>query len=370
MTKLTSFRMIALVVCFVALIAAHYRPNTEILMYETASRFIDSLSGRGQSMAVLEFSDKSRTEWHFFPDKFFTKEYGYPRKGISYKHMEPGQRKLADALLSAGLSRVGFAKVTAVQTLEEILRVLDNDTTGMRDIEKYYFSIFGKPSLKGTWGFRVEGHHLSLNFTIKKGRLIASSPTFLGANPHKVPAGPNKGMRVLAKEEDIARTLVKSLSKKQLKRALVAGVAYPDILTKADSRARLDGEPTGLPASEMTEKQFENLMALIYEYARVLSPDIAQDRINSADKTPRDRLFFAWAGSVQPGLGDYYRVQSPKFLIEYDNTQNKNNHSHCVWRDFSGDFGRDLLAQHYRQNHLQNLAHNDSVFSVEIPNNF
>ena len=102
----------------------------------------------------------------------------------------------------------------------------------------------------------------------------------------------------------------------------------------------------GLNASP--SKQFENLMALIYEYAKVLSPDIAQGRINSADKTPRDRLFFAWAGSVQPGLGDYYRVQSPKFLIEYDNTQNKNNHSHCVWRDFSGDFGRDLLAQHYR----------------------
>jgi hypothetical protein len=325
-------------------------------LYETASRFVNSLSTEQQAAAVFKFGDKTRKVWHFFPDSAFAREYGYPRKGVNYKRMAPEQRRLADALLAAGLSQAGFAKVMAVQTLEEILRVLEKDTTGNRDIDKYYFSIFGEPALDGTWGFRVEGHHLSLNFTFRDGELVSSSPTFLGANPHRVLAGRYRGMRALGKEEDLARSLVQSLDAKQLGQALVAEVAYPDVLTKADSRAAMEGQPTGLPASRMTAQQVDKLMALVAEYARNLPRDVAEHRIHKARQTPPGQLFFAWAGSVQPGAGDYYRVQGPSFLIEYDNTQNNNNHSHSVWRDFAGDFGRDVLARHYRRHHQLQVA--------------
>jgi len=358
MTKPVRFRLCGLLFCAVALLAAHHRSQTETVMYETAERFVNSLSTTAKTNTVLDFKDKTRTEWHFFPDSSFAKEYGYSRTGINYKRMAPEQRRLADALLAAGLSQSGFAKVMSVMSLEEILRVIEKDTTGNRDIEKYYFTVFGQPSAHGTWGFRVEGHHISLNFTLHEGRLIASSPTFLGANPHRVLSGPYQGLRALGKEEDLARTLVTSLDSNQISQALVAEVAYPDILTKADSRAKMDGQPTGLPASKMNTKQLKILMDLIHEYTSNLSVDLAMGRTKVVQKTPLDQLFFAWAGSVDPGFGDYYRVQGPSFLIEYDNTQNENNHSHSVWRDFHGDFGRDVLAQHYEQDHLFQVADN------------
>lgn len=356
MTKPTTFRLCALAVCALALVAAHHRTRTETVLYETATRFVNSLTDEQRAKVVFEFSHQTRTVWHFFPDSAFAREYGYARKGVNYKGMAPEQRRLADALLAAGLSQAGFAKVMAVQTLEEILRVLEKDTTGNRDIDKYYYSVFGKPSLEGTWGFRVEGHHISLNFTFKEGRLVSASPTFLGANPHRVMAGRYQGMRALAKEEDRARALVRSLDAKQLGKAMVAEAAYPDVLTKADSRARLEGQPSGLPVADMTAAQVDRLMALIGEYANNLPDEVAERRMQKARKTPPDKLFFAWAGSVKPGAGDYYRVQAPSFLIEYDNTQNNNNHSHSVWRDFDGDFGRDVLAWHYRLHHTLQIA--------------
>lgn len=356
MTKPMTLRLCALTVCALALLAAHHRTRTEKVLYETASRFVNSLSSEQRAEAVFKFAHATRTVWHFFPDNAFAREYGYARKGVSYKAMAPEQRRLADALLAAGLSQAGFAKVMAVQTLEEILRLLEKDTTGNRDIDKYYYSIFGTPSLEGTWGFRVEGHHVSLNFTFKEGRLISASPTFLGANPHRVLAGQYQGMRVLAEEEDLARALVRSLDARQLGKAVVAEVAYPDVLTKADSRARLEGQPSGLPASDMTAAQLDRLMVLIREYANNLPGEVAERRMQKARRTAPDQLFFAWAGSVQPGAGEYYRVQAPSFLIEYDNTQNNNNHSHSVWRDFDGDFGRDLLAWHYQLHHPLQLV--------------
>ena len=202
----------------------------------------------------------------------------------------------------------------------------------------------------------MEGHHISLNFTFKEGRLISASPTFLGANPHRVMAGRYQVMRALAKEEDMARALVRSLDAKQLGKAVVAEAAYPDVLTKADSRTKLEGQSSWLPASDMTAAQVDRLMALIGEYVNNLPAEVAERRMQKAPKTSPDQLFIAWAGWVKPGAGGYYRVQAPSFLIEYDNTQNNNNHSHFVWRDFDGDFGRDVLAWHYRLHHMVQIA--------------
>ena len=347
---------------------AYFRPGPEGLMVETANRFLDSL-GKGQLDETLyDFGSPERLQWHYFPERGFHKEYGHERRGVTFKTMDPKQRHLAYALLGAGLSRSGFAKATTVMSLEEIVRVFEADSTGHRDPDNYHFVVFGRPSLASTWGWRVEGHHLSLHFTMKQGRLVSSSPTFFGANPHEVPQGEHKGLRALAREEDLARAFLKSLDSDQLKLALFAEIAPEDILTLATVRARLEGKPEGIPASRLTEKQFRALLELVDEYASNMPPEVSAERMKAVREAPRAQLFFGWAGQIERPApkpvtigvpttgnraekGNYYRLQGPTFLIEYDNTQNQSNHSHSVWRDLRGDFGLDTLALHYRRDH-------------------
>ena len=160
--------------------------------------------------------------------------------------------------------------------------------------------------------------------------------------------GPRAGLRALSAEEDLARGLLKSLDSSQQKQALIADTAPRDILTRADTRAKIEGAPQGLAASKMTAKQRETLMALVDEYANNMPAQIAGARRKAVRDAPLDKVFFAWAGGIEQGAGDYYRVQGPTFLVEYDNTQNENNHSHSVWRDYENDFGFDVLAAHYQ----------------------
>ena len=348
----TKIRIAGVLLCAAALTAAHHVTKTESAMTEMAGRFLSSLSGEQKTVAQYDFDAKQRTLWHFVPDKNFKDTHGFARPGLNYKGMNAEQQRLAEALLSTGLSNAGFLKAMTVMSLEEVLRIKENDTAGRRDPDKYYFSIYGSPAAQGTWGWRAEGHHLSLHYTFRDGRLIAATPTFFGANPHKVLDGPRQGLRTLAGEEDLARSLVKSLEPKQRKKALVAAKAPRDILTSADTRAKLEDQPPGLAAAEMNADQFKMLLALVDEYADNMPEKVAAQRRKAMRDTPRDKVFFAWAGGIERGLGDYYRVQTPTFLVEYDNTQNENNHSHSVWRDYEGDFGRDVLAMHY-----QHFAH-------------
>lgn len=378
MRKSIRFHVIALFLCGVAMAVAYHQPRPETMMIETAKTFLDSLTQEQKAGTVFEFSNPERMKWHYFPERGFRQEYGHDRHGITFKKMDPRQRHLAYALLSASLSQMGFVKAIGVMGLEEVVRVFENDTTGHRDAENYHFSIFGLPSLSGTWGWRVEGHHLALNFSMKNGTLVSSSPTFFGANPHEVPQGPQKGMRVLSKEEDLARALLRSMDSKQRRQAIFLDIAPDDIVTLATVRAKLEGQPQGLPASRMTAKQVDMLMDLLEVYAGSMPPPIAATRMKTAKDTPREKLFFAWAGDIErlppkelvigkpttgnrAEKGNYYRVQGPSFLVEYDNTQNQSNHSHSVWRDFSGDFGLDLLAFHRRTFHASQYAQNRPI---------
>ncbi len=340
-----------------------HRP--EALMEMTANRFIDSLTAAQRDGSVFPMNSPERLKWHYFPENGFQKEYGHERRGIMFKQMDPKQRHLAYALMASGLSQVGFIKASTIMSVEEIVRVIEADTTGHRDAERFHFTIFGDPAATGVWAWRVEGHHVVLNFTIREGKVISSSPTFFGANPHEVPMGPHKGMRVLDREEDLARDLVNSLDPAQRKEAIFDQAAPEDIVTMAVLRAKLDGSPKGIPASRLTDRQREMLMTLIAEYADNLAPPLADKRMKQARGAPAAKLFFAWAGKTsrpvlrpivigRPTVGNrdeqglYYRVQSPEFLIEYDNTQAFSNHSHSVWRDWKGDFGLDVLAMHHR----------------------
>lgn len=330
-------RMGLIAVGGVLLTSAYFRTDSVTLLSEAAGNFLNALTPEQRARAVFRFDDDERQNWHFVPRE---------RKGLPLRDMTATQKHLAAALLSAGFSQQGYIKAVTIMSLEEVLRVLENDSGERRNPEKYYFSIFGTPAPKGTWGYRVEGHHLSHNYTVVNGR-VASAPSFFGANPAEVRDGPRKGLRALAAEEDSGRAVLVSLDPAQKKAAVVEQKAYADILTAASRKAALNGQPSGLSAAKMTPQQFEKLSAVVEEYARNVPGTLAASREELVRKAGRN-LWFAWAGEEERGRPHYYRVQGPDFLIEYDNTQNNANHIHSVWREFKGDFGLDLLAEHYK----------------------
>jgi Protein of unknown function (DUF3500) len=333
-------RLLATLIGAVLLTSAYHRFDAPSTMAETANRWLASLTPEQRAKAVFTFEDDERQNWHFIPIE---------RKGLALREMTPAQKHLASALLSAGLSQQGYIKAETVMSLEDVLRVIEKGSGPERDPEKYYFSIFGEPAATGTWGYRVEGHHLSQNYAVVNGR-VAGSPSFFGANPAEVREGPRKGLRALAAEEDLGREVIQALDPDQRKIAVVSAEAYKDILTMSDRKAALKGQPSGLPASKMNPKQFALLMALLEDYARNMPEQIAESREEQIKKAGKD-IYFAWAGGAEKGQPHYYRIQTPAFLIEYDDTQNNANHIHSVWRDFNGDFGEDLLKIHYQTSH-------------------
>lgn len=315
-------------------------------MAETAKRFLASLTDEQKAKTVVAFDNESeRTFWHYIPSDDIPKRYGKPRGGLTLREMSPEQKHLASALLSAGLSQQGYIKATTIMSLEDILRILEGDKVNRRDPDKYHFTIFGEPAVKGVWAYRVEGHHVSLHYTVVNGKAVGN-PTFFGSNPAEVRQGPRKGLRVLAAEEDRARALLESLTVEQKKAAIVSATAYPDILTEQTRKAALQGQPSGLPESKMTASQKQLLAELIAEYVDNVPAELAEQRRERV-KQSQGKMWFAWAGVEERGGPHYYRVQTPHFLIEYDNTQNGANHIHSVWRDFESDFGMDLLKAHY-----------------------
>jgi hypothetical protein len=338
------------------LVAAMAVSPSPASMASAATAFLESLTPEQRRQATFHFDSSERTRWHFIPTETF------PRNGLTIKDMTEPQRKLAHDLLRAGLSQRGYLTVTQIMELERVLATLEaaqraarggggggRAATGLlRDSERYFFSIFGSPSIRTTWGWRVEGHHLSLHFTLVNGTFVAASPTFLGTNPAEVREGPSTGLRILGPQEDAARALLMALDSAQRTRAIINAAAPNDILTMNQLPiAALS--PEGIPASALRPDQRALLMKIIDVYAGYMADDVAADRLARLKKGGEDRITFAWAGSMDRGQRHYYRVQGPTFLIEYDNTQNNANHVHSVWRDFNGDFGADLLREHLRR---------------------
>ena len=340
--KTLALRILAMGIATILLSAAYSRMHTPAVMAETAKAFLNSLDAEQRARATFQFQDEERFDWHYIPKE---------RKGLPLKDMNSAQKHLAHALLAAGLSQRGYIKAVSIMSLDEILRVLENGTGPVRDPDRYFFSVFGEPSETGIWGYRVEGHHVSQNFTIVNGKVLAA-PTFFGANPAEVREGPRKGLRVLAREEDLGRAFVQSLTPEQKKTAIVSADAPGEILTGPMRKAALQGQPSGIAASKLDSKQRETLQNLLDEYCNNLPEEVAQVREEQIKKAGGN-LYFAWAGGEQVGQPHYYRIQSAAFLIEYDDTQNGANHIHTVWRDFDGDFGLDLLKEHYQASHTQ-----------------
>jgi len=334
---------LSLVAAFIGGLVASEKASST--MASTATRFLASLTPEQREQATFKFDVDERLNWHYIPRE---------RKGLPIKAMNEEQRKLARDLLHSGLSQRGYLTATSIMDLESVLGDLERRQGGgniVRDPERYFFSVFGTPSARDAWGWRVEGHHVSLNFTIVNGALVAGTPSFFGSNPAEVKDGPKKGLRILAQEEDAARALLLALDPTQRAKATIDSVAPKDIVTT--NAVKVDPlSPVGIPASALEPKQRDLLMRLIDVYTSGMAGDLAADRMAKMRHAGVEKVAFAWAGEAEHGKPHYYRIQGPTFLVEYDNTQNDANHIHSVWRDFAGDFGRDLLREH-----LKTMAH-------------
>jgi hypothetical protein len=311
-------------------------------MAGAADKWLKSLSADQRQRATFPFDSDERMKWHFIPNEMF------PRQGVTIKEMSEPQRALARDLIKTGLSAHGYMTATSIMELENVLQVIEGPQRRFpRDHEAYHLTVFGTPGDKTAWGWRLEGHHISVRFDIVGGSATASTPAFFGSNPAEVRDGPQKGTRVLGPEEDAARALLDSLDEKQKAVAIVLPDAPGDIVTmiapKVDPLS-----PIGIKAAALTKPQREKLMQLVDVYTSLMIADVATDRMEKLRKAGLDNIAFAWAGATEKGKKHYYRVQGPTFLVEYDNTQNDGNHIHSVWRDFNGDFGRDLLREHLK----------------------
>ncbi|MEM1082610.1 MAG: DUF3500 domain-containing protein [Verrucomicrobiota bacterium] len=311
-----------------------------LAMKTAANEFLASLEEAKLKKARLPFDGDERENWHYVPKE---------RTGLSLKEMNESQKNAAVALVASAMSEAGAVKAAQIITLEAVLAGIENDPEG-RDQELYWAAVFGEPGNPKGWGFRIEGHHLSINITIVGGEQVSVTPSFMGTNPAEVAEGDAKGMRPLGAEEDLGRTLAAALLESGKKSVVFSEEPPREILTGADRTAK-QLDPVGLTAADMSDAQRKALFELIAEYTNRYRDDLAAADLARIRKIDHKVLRFGWAGSVEAGEPYYYRIQGPSFLIEAANTQNNANHMHTVWRDLKRDFGRDLLKEHVEKAH-------------------
>lgn len=307
-------------------------------MAKAADAFLATLEEDEREVAVFSFEDEERYNFHYTPVE---------RMGLPLKDMSLEQRRAVHALLRTALSARGYLKATSVMQLEQVLHEIEQPGW-VRDRALYYLSVFGTPAEGEPWGWRFEGHHLSLNYTSVTNEVTATTPAFFGANPAEVRTGPTAGLRVLGAEEDLGRRLVMELDERQRTTAIITDSAPREIITRNDREVTLQSFE-GLPASDMSQAQRELLREVVLQYTHNMRPDLADGQMKKIEEAGFENLHFAWAGGLNPGEEHYYRVHGPTVLIEFDNTQGDGNHVHSVWRDLTDDFGEDLLLRHYEE---------------------
>lgn len=326
-------------VAMVAIAVAAVQISTGQQMTTAAIAFVDSLDEQQRETATMAFDNPDRLDWHFVPLS--------ERKGLQIRDMTDQQREHAHRLLQAALSEIGYDKSVKIMQLESILAELENGGGAVRDPQRYYFTLFDAPAPEGKWGLSVEGHHLSLNFVVEDGKVIAHTPLFFGTNPatvrDEIEGGLAVGTRVLEDEEVLAFALLHELDDEQRGTAVIADEPLRDVRSAGEPQAP-DAEPEGLAGSAMTNRQREILRELVEVYLANMPADVADARRAEVEEAGYEAIHFAWAGADEPGVGHYYRLQGPTFLVELANTQpdpsgRPANHVHALWRDVRGDFG-------------------------------
>lgn len=338
--RLSPTALVSLLVVSCALVAGMKVGDPPAAQMKTfAEAFLSTLEEDQKAVAMVPYESPQRVEWHFIPKK--------TRKGLVLREMNSAQRTAALRLVRAALSEAGYDKASKIMMLEGVLREMEGEgRTWERDPNKYYVTIFGTPSETDAWGLSFEGHHISLNFVCRGGQVVDSTPQFFASNPAIIMndvSGPlGKGTRVLRLEEELAFQLVNDLSDQQRSKAIIADEAPAEIRFAGEVQAKV-GQPEGIAYRDLNDKQRAVLGELIEVYVDAVADPIAKSRRELIKKAGLDEVHFAWAGATKPGIGHYYRVRGPEFLIELVNTQadpagNPANHIHSVWRDLTGDF--------------------------------
>lgn len=315
---------------------------------QKANTFLSTLSEELKAAAFFPLDDAERTNFNYVP---------MDRKGPTFHDFNETQKQAALDLLRASLSEDGYRKTTEIMALEKVLNELLNDPSKKmsdgrpyRDPLNYHFCIFGTPSPTNFWGWRFEGHHVSVNFTSTEGRIISSTPSFFGSNPGIVQSTAAKGKEVLKKETDLGFKLVNTLDSNQLKTARFSEEAPYEIITTNKQEVGVI-ETKGISYAALSKSQKKIFMELLNVYLDTYELGFATNFKKRIDEAGLENLRFAWAGSLKAGIPNYYRIHGPILLIEYANTQNNANHVHTAIRDLENDFAKSALKAHYEEHH-------------------
>ena len=322
------------------------QPQAAADMTRAATNFLESLDQAQKAKATFDYMDGERMFWYYPP---------LNRHGLPLRDMDANQRELALAVMESGLTSRSYEQATQIIEHEDVLGPLEIEMgipTFVRDRELYYFTIFGQPGSGDPWGWRVEGHHLSLHFSVLGDRVVSVTPFFFGANPAEVRKGAKTGLRILGDREDIAFDLMSSFDEKQLAEAVIYDEAPLDILSYNSSKVSFPFQTQGLAAAGMSGSQKESMMALITEYVGQVRTDLAEEKLAAMRKDGIDHLHLSWAGPVSKDAPHYYRIHGGNFVVEFDNRQDGANHIHSVWRDVENDFAVDVLREHLILYHL------------------
>ena len=310
-------------------------------MADAANAFLATLSPDEKKQATFAFDDEHRTAWFFTPQQ--DREKNPTRKGLRLEKMTDKQKAAVLDLVRVGLSASGSKQAEAIMANEGLLAELEGKGGAMvRSPGWYFVSVFGEPNNTGPWGWRIEGHHLSVNFTLDKGEIVSATPTMFGSNPAEIKDGPKKGTRILPEVEDLAKDLIKSLTDDQ-KKAAKQAKQLPEIKEKAPAAGI--GDPIGIPGTKLDEKQQAKLTELVKAYADRLPADVAEVEFKKAKDAGMGKVYFAYCVEEdKPGKPYTYRVHGPTFVVEFlnvqaDSAKNPANHIHSGWRTLPQDFG-------------------------------
>jgi len=327
------------VVTTVALVGQGEPRSTGGKMQVAARKYLATLSPELKKKGTFAFDDEHRMKWYFTPQQA---KRQYTRKGARLEEMSADQKSAALALLKSGLSAKGYEQAKTILTLEGLLNEIEGPKSAMvRNTGWYFVSVFGEPNSTGKWGWRFEGHHMSVNYTLDRGEVVSATPLLFGANPADVKDGDKKGLRALPEIENHARALIKSLDEKQ-DAAARQGKEFAEI---KEGQPRADvGNPVGIPAADLSGAQRETLQKLLAAYTDRMPEDIAQAEQKRVKAAPPGKLVFAYSGSAEPGKPYTYRVYAPDFVVEFlnvqgDSAKNPANHIHSAWRRLPSDLG-------------------------------
>ena len=340
---------------------ANQAQDTEAETRTAVLRFVDSLSPLQKKRAMLQFGDTARVQWNNLPVGLRA------RAGVSLGSLSEQQRRLVHRILSGALSSQGYLKATSIMHLDNLLNMFvdtmnrrgeidDRLHKYLRDLQwshqNYFVAVFGDPRSDNNWGFKIEGHHLSINLTFT-GKDLSVTPMFVGTDPAEYTALDYAGWRVLLKEEDYGLKLVRSLTPEQRKKATMSTEVPGDIITSAESGLRLI-DAWGLKGSEMSREQQEVLTRIIREFIFNMEYDKAEREYARIREAGIGNVYFGWIGAYEEKKPHYYVLNGPTFFIEFDNNggpRREANHIHAIWREKGNEYGEDVLKKHYQADH-------------------